>query len=260
MTSKAQTTETAEQARDRLAREGRSKEAVAEIPNFVEIAAESIRQARRSGLLDTREKRREQEQRERFEARRDLYLKNFRAALPGRYRGYADVAPKVTPGNEAAVSAANTLALTRSLHLYGESGNTKTHIAVWTAARLIRKHGVGVKFLDERALESLAYRFDDPADFLQEMVIVADDLDKVMPGERQCAVVNRLLKRPEHELTLISTANRCKDDLARRYALDDPNLLSVISRLSYLKEVEVTGPDYRPVDARNREGRGGDAA
>ena len=56
------------------------------------------------------------------------------------------------------------------------------------------------------------------------------------------------------------TANRNKDDLARRYALDDPNLLSVISRLSYLREVLVTGPDYRPVDAKNRDSQGGNAS
>ena len=249
--------ETAEQAQARLEREGRAGRRAAPLIDFGAVAAESIAKARAGGILDERERRREREHRERFEALRDLYLKNFRAALPGRYRSYVDAAPKRTPGNADALRAAGGLKMGGSLHLYGESGNTKTQIAVWTAARLIREHAVGVKFLDERALEGLAYRFDEPADFLQESVILADDLDKVNPGERQSAVVNRLLKRPEHELTLLTTANRGKDDLARRYALDEANLLSVISRLSYLQEVLVTGPDYRPVDARSRDAQGG---
>lgn len=244
--------ETPEQALARLGREGRTAQAAELKPNFGAVAAESIARARDGGILDERERRRERECAERFEAKRNLYLRNFVTALPSRYREYVDTAPARTPGNAEALDTAQALTLTRSLHLYGSSGNSKTHVAVWTCAQLIRQHGVGVKFLDERALDALAYQFDEPSDFLQEVVILADDLDKVATSPRCCALVNRLLKRPEHELTLISTANRPKDALARRYGVDDPNLLSVISRLAYVREVEVTGPDYRPVDAARR--------
>lgn len=244
--------ETPEQARARLEREGRAGRQKPALPDFGAVAAESIAKARAGGILDERERRRERDRAEHFEARRDLYLRNFLAALPVRYRDYASAAPVRTLGNAAALTAANDLELGRSLHLYGESGTAKTHIAVWTCARLIRSHAVGVKFLDECALDALAYRFDEPPDFLQEAVILADDLDKVAVSPRASASVNRLLKRPEHDLTLISTANRPKDALARRYGADEPNLLSVISRLSYVLEVEVTGPDYRPLDAARR--------
>ncbi len=172
--------------------------------------AESLERARINGVLDTKAARAEREQAERFEAKRDLFLANFVRTLPPHYRAYASTAPKRTPGNASALLAAEGLKLTRSLHLYGESGNSKTHVAVWTCARLIRQHAVGVKFLDEQALDASAYRFDESPDFLSEAAILADDLDKVTPSPRACAVVNRLLKRPEHELTLFSTATGTK--------------------------------------------------
>ena len=111
------------------------------------------------------------------------------------------VAPNRTAGDAEALRAAGALELGSSLRLFGESGNSKTHIAVWTASRLIRKHAVEVKFLDERALETLAYRFNEPADFMQESIILADDLDKVMPGKRQSAVAAAQATRARPDAT-----------------------------------------------------------
>ena len=85
-------------------------------------------------------------------------------------------------------------------------------------------------------------------------MILADDVDKVAPSPRTVATVARLYWRPEHKETLITTANRSKDAVAGRYADDEANLASLVSRMSYMREVLVEGGDYRPVLAEKRRG------
>ena len=201
--------------------------------------------------------RAEEEARELKRVRVEIYMRNFRAALPAAYQAYLGEPPPLHGGNREALEEAGALRLGESLHLWGDVGTAKTHVAVWTCARLIREHGVGVRYHNALTLERAAFDFDELPSFGGPDVILADDVDKVAPSPRTIATVARgLYWRPEHKETLITTANRSNDAVAERYADDEANLASLVSRMSYMRSVLVEGGDYRPVLAERRRGRG----
>lgn len=219
--------------------------------------AERIRQMSEASLerskRENREARIETQEQERKrtlqEARTRLCLQLYTEALPEHYRGYVTRGPVRTAGTAGALDLIGQLEPGRSLHIWGEDpGNQKSHLTVWAGAEMIRRYGLRVVYLSESALERMAYDFDEPPLFEDEEVIVADDIDKVTAGERQSKVVSRLLGRPHKRKTLLSSAQRSAGDVAAIYERDTRNLGALTSRLYYLREVEVTGPDFRAID------------
>lgn len=247
--------ESPESAMKRHQREGRTGDK-AELPDFAKLARQSIEQARKSGLLDEREAQRRAEAQAQREAKIEFYLRGFAKGLPADYRRYLDEPPPRTKGNCQALATVGKLEPGQSLHLFGESGNTKTHIAVWTAARLIRQHALSVRYY--HVLELLrAFRDWEHEGEISELmrslpILLIDDVDKGNPSPHARTVIFELYSRLEDQVSLITTANRSNDDLAELWGGDLRNTLALASRMSLMAEVEVTGPDHRPVIAQER--------
>ena len=219
---------------------------------YLELAQASIKRGQQEGRAERIAEQQREQEASRKAARVQLALQGLEDALPEEYRGYMTAVPACNAGTAAAYKLVNQLKPGRSIHLWGEPGVQKTHLVVWGAAQLIKRYGVRVKYLNERIIDKLAYQFDDPPAFATEEVILLDDIDKVRTDPRPSKLVPRILERPYFGKSLLTTAQRSAGDVAARYETDPQNLSALLSRLYYLCEAEVTGPDFRPVDAARR--------
>lgn len=79
--------------------------------------------------------------------------------LPDLYKPFIAGLPHIHAGNRAAHDVLSKLRLGGGfVHIWGEPGNGKSHLALAHEARLIAEHAVGVRWLNERQLEAAAWR------------------------------------------------------------------------------------------------------
>ncbi len=88
--------------------------------SYQALALESIRTAKETGVLDLKRERVSEWESEQRDAKVEVYLRNFRRALPEHYKSYTVTPPPKHAGNLKARQALERFKLDDALHLYGD--------------------------------------------------------------------------------------------------------------------------------------------
>ncbi len=181
--------------------------------------------------------------------------RRYLETLPTRYRAYTFNSFDQTAGNAAALEVAAQLEPGRTLFLWGNPGNGKTHLACAIGFRALERGSVvfwNVAALYARLRECVAHDLPKP-NLLAPSVLILDDLGKVKASEFVYETLYGCLEsRWSNAKTTILTANHKPGVVADRLtpaSLDQQASDAILSRLVAGHVVEVTGED-------RREGRG----
>lgn len=177
--------------------------------------------------------------------------RKYLASLPTRYRAYTFDALERTDGNAQAVEAGLNLKLGRTLYLWGNPGNGKTHLACAIGFRALELGSVvfwNMASLYARLRECVAHDAPKP-DLLSPAVLILDDLGKVKTSEFVYETLYACLEgRWSNEKTTVLTANHKPGVVADRLtppSLDREAADAILSRLVAGQVIEVTGEDRR---------------
>jgi Cdc6-like AAA superfamily ATPase len=185
------------------------------------------------------------------ETNKVVYLEAYLKHLPDRLRRLAGKRPDEHVGNRLALQLTSDLVPGQNAFLYGPRGVGKTHLAVWTGARLIREYGLSCRFATFPAIldsfDSARHLEEAPPDWQHPEVLIVDDLDKgrttAYASERFYELLYRFLSTSK---TTIITCNRDPLATARLfYAGDAQNQAAMASRLMATEHVKLTGTDRR---------------
>ena len=175
--------------------------------------------------------------------------------LPIRYRRYTFDHFERTDGNAAALQAAIKLEVGRTLYLWGNPGNGKTHLACAVGFQALERGSVvfwNTAALYARLRECVAHDLPKP-NLLAPMVLILDDLGKIKTSEFVYETLYGCLEsRWSNAKTTILTANHKPGVVADRLtpaSLDQQAADAILSRLVAGHVIEVSGED-------RREGRG----
>lgn len=216
------------------------------------FAQEILANLKTNNRFEEHRERRERDAQELRETKTAVYRDGFRRSLPQRYQEYLKTVPTY-PHTRDAVAALAKLELGQSVHLYGNAGTSKTHLAVWGGLQLIERFCVSVKYVSGRAYLRGGFRnIENEIDMLSPQVIIVDDIDKGTVNVDNVRVVAGIYERPEHGLTLITTANRDNAGLVDMWGGDAINADALASRMSWMDEYEIAGDDYRMILAAER--------
>ena len=181
--------------------------------------------------------------------------RRYLETLPTRYRAYTFGSFDPTDGNAAALEIATQLEVGRTLFLWGNPGNGKTHLACAISFRALERGSVvfwNVAALYARLRECVAHDLPKP-NLLAPSVLILDDLGKVKASEFVYETLYGCLEsRWSNAKTTILTANHKPGVVADRLtpaSLDQQASDAILSRLVAGHVVEITGED-------RREGRG----
>jgi DNA replication protein DnaC len=178
---------------------------------------------------------------------RERYLES----LPARYRKYTFDALERHDQNARAFDALHDLEPGRTVFLFGNPGNGKTHLACATGFRLLERGSVvfwNVATLCATLRECVAR--DQPRPNLTSMdTLILDDLGKVKTSEFVYETLYACLEhRWSNERTTILTANHKPGVIADRLtpsSLDREAADAILSRLVAGLVLEVSGEDRR---------------
>ena len=182
-----------------------------------------------------------------FRARQQKYL----ASLPARYRAYIFETLEQTPGNTEALETGLKLERGRTLYLWGNPGNGKTHLACAIGFHALERESVvfwNVAALYAALRESVANDTPRP-NLLVPGVLILDDLGKVKTSEFVYETLYACLEsRWSNAKTTILTANHKPGIVADRLtpsSLDREASDAILSRLVAGRVIEVQGEDRR---------------
>ena len=181
--------------------------------------------------------------------------RRYLETLPTRYRAYTFESFERTDGNTVPLEVAAQLEAGRTLFLWGNPGNGKTHLACAIGFRALERGSVvfwNVAALYGRLRECVAHDLLKP-NLLAPSVLILDDLGKVKASEFVYETLYGCLEsRWSNAKTTILTANHKPGVVADRLTpaiLDQQASDAILSRLVAGHVVEITGED-------RREGRG----
>ena len=181
--------------------------------------------------------------------------RRYLETLPTRYRTYTFGGFERTDGNTIALEVAAQLEAGRTLFLWGNPGNGKTHLACAIGFRALERGSVvfwNVAALYARLRECVAHDLPKP-NLLAPSVLILDDLGKVKASEFVYETLYGCLEmRWSNAKTTILTANHKPGVVADRLtpaSLDQQASDAILSRLVAGHVVEITDED-------RREGRG----
>jgi len=187
-------------------------------------------------------------------ARGNAYRDALEKVIPVGLRHAVRTPPDPYPGNRVAIALATGLQPGRSMFLHGPPGVGKTHLAVYTAARLVADHGLKAHVWEwpELLRRARDFRATERMPNIGEAdVLVVDDFDKGAVTEFVYERAYEVLQRVLAGRTTIVTANRSPANTAIRFGLgDEENTAALISRFHAFDSAVVSGRDHRVADRR----------
>ena len=180
-------------------------------------------------------------------ARHRKYLES----LPVRYRAYTPDSIERTNGNSIAFDAGFALEAGRTLYLWGNPGNGKSHLACAVGFRRLERETVmfwNMSTLYATLRECIAHDTTKP-NLIAPDVLILDDLGKVKATEFVYETLYACLEAHwSNEKTTILTANHKPGIVADRLtpsSLDREASDAILSRLVAGQVIEVKGEDRR---------------